>query len=319
MGNVVTLRSIADRRFLDAIDIPGDKIEKLMGPIIRRMLEDMVRRVSLAKIGRAIEARNAQVVLGELSAERLAAILGQIYSEIGEFAAEATALTLAAVPSLPIAKVTAPPAAEVARRLAAVSGNLAVRWGRVVPEIQRAMERRGAELVKAIDESTRRAIRAALIDAFAIDAEGGKSREQLAREIRELVGLTPRQTRTFERRADGLSEKGRARLKQQMIRKRARLIARHESANATNAAQLKAWEEARELGVGIEGLGGEFRSDLDEMAQRPPLHVGCRCALRLIRDPKTGLYGVEWVARMLDGRVCPRCAAMDGKIMEVTA
>ena len=38
MGNVVTLRSIADRRFLEAIDIPSATMERLMEPVLLRML-----------------------------------------------------------------------------------------------------------------------------------------------------------------------------------------------------------------------------------------------------------------------------------------
>lgn len=182
------------------------------------------------------------------------------------------------------------------------------------PALLLAVDAYGAERVVAISTTTREAIRAAITTVF----ETGQNVGQLARAIRGLVGLTPRQAASLVRYSAGLTADGvsparaetlLARQTQRLIRRRAITIARTETIDAASAGQHLLWQQARTQGlVGPElrrywvitpddrlcflcravpglnpdgvGLDETFQTPLGGVLH-PTLHPQCRCAVVL--------------------------------------
>lgn len=150
-------------------------------------------------------------------------------------------------------------------------------------------------------------------DIMADVARGLETPRSAAQEIRELVGLDPnrvRSLRKFEERllADprldaNLIERKMARETKRLLTQRARVIARNEAMKAANAGKREAELEARRKGLLrpsdwermwivtdderlcpiCEPLDGEVVGFEESFAQEPPLHVQCRCTIRLQR------------------------------------
>ena len=181
------------------------------------------------------------------------------------------------------------------------------------PEAIAWVQAHGAELVTGVTDSTRAAIRALVEVAF----REGRSPDLLAREVREIVGLTERQGRAVERFRARLIEEGIAtdaierraeKYAEAQVRYRSQMISRTETLEASNAGQQALWDDARAQGLldpqqtrrvwiatmddrlepncealdGVEvGLSDPWRSEGRDV-MRPPLHVACRCATGLI-------------------------------------
>lgn len=111
-----------------------------------------------------------------------------------------------------------------------------------------------ADLVTRIGDETKLAIRDKIRRAF----EEGQAPVRSAREIRELIGLTPRQVKAVENYRDLLLSEGRsladtdrlaARYSKRQLNHRARVIARTETINASSAGQQLLWETALDDGM----------------------------------------------------------------------
>lgn len=170
---------------------------------------------------------------------------------------------------------------------AQVSGKVGLRWrfDATNPLATQAAREHGARLVTAVTAETRSAIRAVVARAF---TEGIPPRDA-ARLIRPLIGLTERQaeavaSRTMDLIAAGMSRRGaiaRGRAYAEQLRgKRALMIARTETIAASTQGQLASWDAAVKRGL----LSARSRK--------------------------------VWITTP-DDRLCPRCAAMDGKTAQL--
>lgn len=174
-----------------------------------------------------------------------------------------------------------------------------------------AADRTAAAMVTGISDETRRAIRAAVAEAF----RGQMATRDVAKLIKPLIGLTERQAlAVVKRRAANLaagmdaakSAADADRYAAKLMRLRAEMIARTELAKASTAGQIEAWRQARAQGLlspslvktwivtpddrlcpycatldGVQvPLEGAFTSG-KYTADGPPLHPNCRCALGL--------------------------------------
>ena len=146
--------------------------------------------------------------------------------------------------------------------------NAAIAAGKVLPkEVQigyrfdmfnpRAVDyaqRKSAELVTRIGQTTREGIQAIITEGV----EAGLTVTQQATRIKELVGLLPRQVRALDTYKSMLIAEGRKpaqvknmaeRYRQRLLRARATMIARTETINAVNAGQEEAWAQAMDEGL----------------------------------------------------------------------
>lgn len=170
-------------------------------------------------------------------------------------------------------------------------------------------ERHAARLVTQVTDETRKAVRALVVESFADQI----TPRQLAKQMRQVVGLTQRQALSLQHKrasfvAEGLDsatiERRIERAANVALRDRSMLIARTETIAAANAGQTEAWRQGRSEGLidielvkewittpddrtcpECEPLDGEQRL-LDHPftggVMEPPLHPDCRCAVGLV-------------------------------------
>lgn len=121
------------------------------------------------------------------------------------------------------------------------------------PRVQEYIDNYVADRVVMIGEPTRDAIKGIVSRGFA----EGRTVDQMARQIRDHIGLLPRQVTALERFEQTLIDakvppsRRKARLEaraRRMIRQRARNIARTETINASSAGQHQLWLQARDEG-----------------------------------------------------------------------
>lgn len=189
-----------------------------------------------------------------------------------------------------------------------------IRFDLVNPFSVQFINEQSARLVREIDATTRQGLSEAVRIAF----EEGVPPRELAREIRQRVGLTARQQRAvanFRRQQVAAGVRGSRlrnrvdRFTQRQLRLRAENIARTETINAANAGQEALWQQARDEGLLEAGtrkvwittpddrtcpicrpiprlneggipLDGQFRTPVGPRS-RPTAHPRCRCAMRL--------------------------------------
>ena len=183
------------------------------------------------------------------------------------------------------------------------------------PDMSAFIERYVGQELVGVTDTTRAQVRQIVRQAV----ESGQTHRQAAKELREVVGLTPRQTSAVEALRQRLTDEGRSDryITSQVelaadrgIRLRAQQVARTESMSVANAAQQQLNEQAQEGGwlppdqkrqwlvtpdsrlceicAPIPGMnpGGVA---LDEPFQTPdgpldmpPRHPNCRCTLTLV-------------------------------------
>lgn len=183
------------------------------------------------------------------------------------------------------------------------------------PRVQEWVVTRGGLAITGINDVTRNGIRAVVADGIT----AGVGIEPMARQLRDLVGLTPRHVRAVLRRERRMAERGLAgkRLERntaayarRLVGHRAKMIARTETITARAQGQLAVWEEARDEGlIGVaslkkwmhspavprcpicEELGAADPIPIDSVWQssvlgvpfaHPPAHPSCRCSLGLV-------------------------------------
>ena len=151
------------------------------------------------------------------------------------------------------------------------------------PSSVRVAAEQAALAVRQISDSTRKAIR----EIIKRGQMGQLTVRDQARKIRELIGLTERQTASVLNFRNSLIEQGISgqrlermvsRKYDQTLKRRAMNIARTESINAANAGQLDIWNQAADQGL----------VDRDTAQKR-------------------------WITS-LDDRACPICVPMDGQL-----
>ena len=184
---------------------------------------------------------------------------------------------------------------------------------------------RSGQLIRAIDESTRVAVRELITQAF-IEP---RSVDDTAKLIRRIVGLHPRWARAVERFHDnnvrrlvdtGLSssqaerraDEMTAKYREKLIRRRAEMIARTETQQALNFGRQMSWvasdraglvdprtmKEWRTAPLGsrygppcptctmLRGTRVPWNGTFDNGQQMPPAHPNCRCTAVLIPPPR---------------------------------
>lgn len=173
-------------------------------------------------------------------------------------------------------------------------------------------------LIQAISTNTREGIREILRIGF----EEGQPPVRMAREIKELMGLTPRQVRAMNNHRAMLISEGRTpkqvieltrRFKNRQLKFRAQMIARTETIRAASAGQKELWDQAAEQGLidpvtarkkwivtpddrlcpicrPIPGmnpdgvpLGSSFQTPKGPR-EAPPAHPQCRCSMSLTNE-----------------------------------
>ena len=192
----------------------------------------------------------------------------------------------------------------------ALGAALPIRFDLSNPAALAWVQAHGAELVVDVTDSTRSAIRSLVEVAF----REGRAPAQLARELREVVGLLPRQATAVQHFRERLIEEGvsaeaverrAGRYAEAQLRYRAQNVARTETLDASNAGQQELWQSARSQGLIdpqstrrvvivtqddrldleiCEPLDGA-EAGLDEPFpggyMRPPFHPSCRCSVGL--------------------------------------
>lgn len=141
--------------------------------------------------------------------------------------------------------------------------------------------------------------------------------EDLARMIREYIGLLPKQAAAVQKYlaerlkkvSQAAAQRGADAYARKLLNLRARTIARHETMTAANRGQQELWNQARGQGylpddewerkwlvtpddrlcrrcAPMQGkrapVNGSFEAD-GKLIAAPPLHVQCRCCMRLTR------------------------------------
>lgn len=179
------------------------------------------------------------------------------------------------------------------------------------PQAERFAAEEAAELVRQIVLETRLAIRALILEA----QRQGLSIPDQARQIRQYIGLTERQTMAVQHYAERLAAQGLSadvikqrtqRYYEKLVRYRAQLIARTETIRAANRGQQALWEQAISEGylspqrmktwiVTPDDRLCELCRTMDGQSvpvtqmfntplgfkMSPDLHPGCRCAMGL--------------------------------------
>jgi len=167
-------------------------------------------------------------------------------------------------------------------------------------------EQHAADLVTSITADVRETIRELVVQSF----NEGIAPRDVARLLRETIGLTPRDAgAVIKRRAKLIKEgakdveKKTAKYAEKLLRSRAETIARTELMRASNEGQSELWRQAREKGLltGFEmkewlvadpcpkcaPLEGEqvLATESFSVGQDPPLHPRCRCTIGLVMPP----------------------------------
>lgn len=164
-------------------------------------------------------------------------------------------------------------------------------------------------LVKDLGDQSREALRATITTGFTQDLPP----REIARELRNVIGLTPRQAASTQKYRERLQEEGVSGIERKVeryadrqIRNRAEMIARTESIHAVSEAQRLTYEAAYEDGLlpretgrqwltageGVcpecdpmheqrVGIDEQFVTGSGKFVNSPPVHVGCRCVVHL--------------------------------------
>jgi hypothetical protein len=253
----------AARALLDDLDAD---LQPVLARLIRRALAALERELPVVAIVRALARRSVREVLDLLPTEALDQLEEAIVRE-----AEPRAL----VAARRAIKTLRERQREIAQGFA---------MGRIPlsPLVREAIRTQVGDLIRSIDEETRRAVRRLLERQLA----KGLHPRAIARTLGERVGLTPRQLARLDAVEAQLIEQGvgararsqtLARLASRMRAIRGEVIARTESMRALNAGQRAGWEALQQAGV---IRHGDLR---------------------------------EWVAVVpTDGRTCPICLSLDG-------
>lgn len=174
-----------------------------------------------------------------------------------------------------------------------------------------------SQLITSINDSQRDAVRALVEGAVGT----GRTVQETARDIRNVVGLRPDQVDALGKFRERLAGRdltidqveGKVeRYAKALLKQRGELIARTEILTAANRGQLELWREARRDGKLDNtwlkqwiltpdellcqycepmddfpvGLNESFASELGDV-EHPPLHPNCRCTLGLVKERET--------------------------------
>jgi hypothetical protein len=191
--------------------------------------------------------------------------------------------------------------------------SVGIRFDAINPHAAQYARTNSSRLITQIGESQREAVRNLVESSVGT----GRTVQDIARDIRNIVGLRDDQMRALSKYRELVTgrnltidqiEKKVRRYADALLRQRGELIARTEVLGAANAGQLEIWREAQRQGTldgsygkqwivtadeilcplcealdGVTiGLNQGFESE-GETVQHPPLHPQCRCSLGLAK------------------------------------
>jgi hypothetical protein len=301
----------------------GSALEKLMGRLLAAAVTkipgdgtaDIALKLSSDMIDALIEAWTA--LRNELDLRTIAAALenGDVASVLAMLdAAAVDAAFEDAVATLRQAVVLV--GQETAAQLSEFLGET-IAFDLINPAALAELEAAGAEMVTNVSDETISAVRAALVDAY----QTGRTGDQVAREIRDLVGLTERDVRQMNRIRQEMIDAGIADDKinafldkwtKNKIKYRAQVIAENELNRAGNLGQQMLWDDALDAGLlpkdtmrewvvtpddhlcvlcsqmaGAQvPLGVPFETPTGQAMVPQDIHVRCRCRQRLVFPKK---------------------------------
>ena len=181
------------------------------------------------------------------------------------------------------------------------------------PRVLKWIKKNSAKLVVEVSEETKKGIRQVLLNA---PPEKRADPNRIAREVKQLVGLTSRQAQAVQNYRDMLEEKGYIpdevmelceKYYTKQLNYRGENITRTELIRAANEGQLEVWNQAADEGLfkkdeayklwivtpddrlcdfcaPLDGEKVGFEDDFEGGVSVPPLHPQCRCACILVLE-----------------------------------
>lgn len=225
-------------------------------------------------------------------------LLGQTFSETARQTTEASYLR----------------GAREGERALRSTPSVGIRFDAMNPHAAQYARSHSSQLITQIGESQREAVRNLVESAVG----SGRTVQDIARDIRNVVGLRDDQVQSLLKYREVVSQRPKLTIDQienkvrryadALLRQRGELIARTEVLSSANAGQLEIWREAQRQGKldgtygkqwiitadeitcqfcepldgVIVGLNEVFQSD-GETVQFPPLHPQCRCSTGLAK------------------------------------
>lgn len=190
-----------------------------------------------------------------------------------------------------------------------------IRFDAMNPHAAQFARTQSSELITQINESQREAVR----NLIETSVSNGRTVQDIARDIRNVVGLRDDQATALMNYRERITQRGKftvdqieakvSRYADALLKQRGELIARTEVLHAANQGQLETWMEAQRQGVlgneyrkkwvltpdellcpeceAMDGEVVEFDQEFDnhqgETAMVPPLHPNCRCSMVLVK------------------------------------
>lgn len=326
MADPVTLRELADRAFLDSLDQLAARLSPEIGKAVREAIAALLAQ---NRSGSVVPTRDVQRAVIEAVQRNVGTVastyvFGDRVIDPGWQGFVGPLIRMVQGPDSPLILHTA----SYLKAMDRVLGTPALRaqlgtsaaaadWYReTATEIAR---KTSASLVRAVTDAMRKNIREAEARAWAESLEQPELRALIAK---TGIGLTPHQRKIVDNlaKARGIKPTSKAygALVRAAVNKRVKLIASHEAAQTALRTQREHWRTLVARGIKIDGLGGSwyYVSDLGEISAGPLAHCRCQCAERTVSKEDSGGYNLEWVARRVNNKPCPRCEAFDGKIKQ---
>jgi len=285
--------------------VPGaddltNQIAKQIAIELQRILQSLRTFVSIAALERWIEVRNLDAAMRSIPVQRFAAALARTANRL-----------------LPLARSLGWDAALQELSTEIEVGPITVKFGaflRENPDVAQAIARQDFSRIVGIADTTQEAMRDALQRGMVI----GTPPQQLAREIRTMIGLTPQQTLRLERYRAQLVAEDRdpaqvermvTKLRDRQLKIRSGVIAQTETMHAQNEGRRLQWQRLSDEGAIDEGtfvrewigshlesecpfclnfegqraeIGGLFIGKDGATSAGPILHPRCRCVERLV-------------------------------------
>ena len=298
--NLVVIEKIVvsqrKRRFYLALHRIADKAQPKVAKMFTTAIGKLRSEAKVKALQSALEAGNTPQMLRILGIENMGKELEAFTSELRDVFSKSSVALRSSLPK------------EITSKLS---------FDLLNESSVRRLREYGGALITGITESTRKGI----IDTIEIAFRKGGTTFQQAKQIRNSIGLTPRQAAAVENFRAMLIAEGRApaqikrmtnKYYQRQLNFRAKTIARTETIRASNAGQREIWSQAAEQGLLDENsvrrgwvvtpddrlcpicepipemnpdgvpLNGLFDTPNGPM-EGPPAHPNCRCAEAIIK------------------------------------
>jgi hypothetical protein len=270
----------------------ADSLESKLRKAFLAAVEQLRDSVSLAALVRALEQRATLQALGLISLKAFEA----------DFKAVAESVIHSAV-------------AQSGAAAAGLAPKLGLRFDITNPKVYGWIATRTGELVREVSDETRSAVSGIIDRGF----REGRTVKQMARDIRQLVGLTSRQAQAVENYRKRLEKEGVKpdriaknveRYQKKMLRLRSETLSRTETITASSRGQQLLWETNVDSGLinpskwqrkwittrddracpaclEMSGQTAPIGQQYSNGAMGPALHPSCRCAESLVEIKRT--------------------------------